>query len=174
MDRGAWKAAVHGVAEGRTRLRDFTFTFTHWRRRWQPTPVFLLENPRDGGAWWAAVSGVARSRTRLKPRQQYFLKYFLGDFNGESVTPLLLGFFNFDHQLAAAVPLVNLQDIPRLHPRPAEPETPVIGGLPVIFTLFEVRTPLRCALRFLLQIFVPSALSTRGLCLKIGQFERRN
>ena len=25
MDRGAWKAAVHGVAEGRTRLSDFTF-----------------------------------------------------------------------------------------------------------------------------------------------------
>ena len=27
MDGGAGKAAVHGVAEGRTRLRDFTFTF---------------------------------------------------------------------------------------------------------------------------------------------------
>ena len=27
MDRGAWKAAVHGVAEGRTWLSDFTFTF---------------------------------------------------------------------------------------------------------------------------------------------------
>ena len=27
MDGGAWKAAVHGVAEGRTRLSDFTFTF---------------------------------------------------------------------------------------------------------------------------------------------------
>ena len=27
MDRGAWKAVVHGVAEGRTRLSDFTFTF---------------------------------------------------------------------------------------------------------------------------------------------------
>ena len=27
MDGGAWKAAVRGVAEGRTRLRDFTFTF---------------------------------------------------------------------------------------------------------------------------------------------------
>ena len=26
MDRGAWEAAVHGVAEGRTRLSDFTFT----------------------------------------------------------------------------------------------------------------------------------------------------
>ena len=27
MDRGAWWAAVHGVAESRTRLSDFTFTF---------------------------------------------------------------------------------------------------------------------------------------------------
>ena len=27
MDEGAWKAAVHGVAEDRTRLSDFTFTF---------------------------------------------------------------------------------------------------------------------------------------------------
>ena len=27
MDGGAWKAAVHGVAEGWTRLSDLTFTF---------------------------------------------------------------------------------------------------------------------------------------------------
>ena len=27
MDGGAWKAAVNGVAEGWTRLSDFTFTF---------------------------------------------------------------------------------------------------------------------------------------------------
>ena len=27
MDEGAWTAAVHGVAEGWTRLSDFTFTF---------------------------------------------------------------------------------------------------------------------------------------------------
>ena len=27
MDGGAWKAVVHGVAEGRARLSDFTFTF---------------------------------------------------------------------------------------------------------------------------------------------------
>ena len=46
-----------------------------WRRKWQPTPVFLpgesqghgslvgcLENPRDMGAWWAAVYGVHRAR----------------------------------------------------------------------------------------------------------------
>ena len=47
MNGGAWKAAVHGVAEGRTRLSDFTFT--HWRRKWQPTPVFLPgESPGRG------------------------------------------------------------------------------------------------------------------------------
>ena len=40
------------------------FTFMHWRRKWQPTPVFL---PRESqGAWWAAVYGVAQSRTWLK------------------------------------------------------------------------------------------------------------
>ena len=27
MDGGAWKASVHGVAEGWTRLTDLTFTF---------------------------------------------------------------------------------------------------------------------------------------------------
>ena len=27
MDGGAWKAAVHGVAEGQTRLSNFPFTF---------------------------------------------------------------------------------------------------------------------------------------------------
>ena len=39
MDGGAWQAAVRGVAKNRTRLSDFTFM--HWRRKWQPTPVFL-------------------------------------------------------------------------------------------------------------------------------------
>ena len=36
------------------------FTFMHWRRKWQPTPVSCLENPRDRGAWWAAVYGPHR------------------------------------------------------------------------------------------------------------------
>ena len=41
MDEGAWWAAVHGVAKSWTRLNNFTFTLMPWRRKWQPTPVFL-------------------------------------------------------------------------------------------------------------------------------------
>ena len=46
------------------------FTFMHWRRKWQPTPVFLPGESQGRGAWWAAVYGVAQSRTRLKRQQQ--------------------------------------------------------------------------------------------------------
>ena len=42
------------------------FTFTHWRRKWQPIPVFLPGDSQGRGAWWAAVHGVAQSWTRLK------------------------------------------------------------------------------------------------------------
>ena len=39
MDGEAWWATVHGVAKSWTQLSDFTFTL--WRRKWQPTPVSL-------------------------------------------------------------------------------------------------------------------------------------
>ena len=69
MDRGAWKAAVHGVAEGQTQLSDFTFTF-HFscigEGNGNPLQCSCLKNPRDGGAWWAAIYGVTQSQTRLK------------------------------------------------------------------------------------------------------------
>ena len=38
----------------------------HWRRKWQPTPVFLPGESQEGGAWWAAVYGVGQSWTQLK------------------------------------------------------------------------------------------------------------
>ena len=64
-DGGAWWAAVHGVAEGRTRLSDFTFTFNfHALEKEMATHSSVLA--MDGGAWWAAVYGIAQSRTRLK------------------------------------------------------------------------------------------------------------
>ena len=68
MDRGAWWAAVHGVAKSQTQLSDFTFTSLSCigERNSNPLQCSCLENPRDGGAWWASIYGVAQSRTRLK------------------------------------------------------------------------------------------------------------
>ena len=37
-----------------------------WRRKWQPTPVFLPGESQGRGSRWAAVHWVAQSRTRLK------------------------------------------------------------------------------------------------------------
>ena len=67
-DGGAWKATVHGVAEGQTGLSDFTFTSLSCigEGNGKPLQCSCLENPRDGGAWWAAVYGVAQSGTQLK------------------------------------------------------------------------------------------------------------
>ena len=42
------------------------FTFMHWRRKWQPTPVFFPGESQGRRAWWSAAYGGARSRTRLK------------------------------------------------------------------------------------------------------------
>ena len=69
MDGGAWKAAVQGVAEGRTWLSDFTFTFHLDALEKEMATYFSVlawRIPGTGGAWWAAVSGVAQSWTRLK------------------------------------------------------------------------------------------------------------
>ena len=68
MDRRAWKAAVHGVAEGWTRLSDFTLTFHfHALEKEMATRSSVLAwkipgtvEPDD------CRHGVAQSRTRLK------------------------------------------------------------------------------------------------------------
>ena len=69
-DWGAWWAAIYGVTQSQTRLKQQQQhqqqLLSYWRRKWQPTPVFFLENPRDGGAWWATVYGVSQSQTWLK------------------------------------------------------------------------------------------------------------
>ena len=62
---------IHGVANSRARLRDFTFTF-HFslscieEGNGNPLQGSCLENPRESGFWWAAVYGVAQSQTQLK------------------------------------------------------------------------------------------------------------
>ena len=74
-DRGAWRAAVYGVAQSQTRLKRLSSssnTYSRvirpllWRRKWQPTPVFLPGESQGRGSLVAAVCGVAQSRTRLK------------------------------------------------------------------------------------------------------------
>ena len=69
MDGGTWKAAVHGVAEGQTQLRDFTFTFhfhTLEKEMATHSRVLAWRIPGMGEPGGAAVYGVAQSWTRLK------------------------------------------------------------------------------------------------------------
>ena len=42
------------------------FTFMHWRRKWQPTPVSLPGESQGRGSLVGCVYGVAQSRTWLK------------------------------------------------------------------------------------------------------------
>ena len=75
MDRGAWQAAVHGVAKSRTRLSDFTFM--HWRRKWQPTPVFLPGESQGRGSlvgcrlWGRTESDTTDVTQQLIPKCSY-------------------------------------------------------------------------------------------------------
>ena len=53
---------------GWTRLSDFTFTFPfmHWRRKWQPTPVFLPGESQGRGSLVGFRLWVTQSWTWLK------------------------------------------------------------------------------------------------------------
>ena len=68
MDGGAWWAAVHGVAEGRTRLSDFTFTVHfHALEKAMATLSGVLAWRIPGtGEPGGLPSMESQSRTRLK------------------------------------------------------------------------------------------------------------
>ena len=71
MDGGAWKAAVHGVAEGRTLLSDFIFTFHfHALEKEMATHSSVL-------AWSIPGRGAAGN-----PRVPRLLPGTLGNFPG--------------------------------------------------------------------------------------------
>ena len=56
MDGGAWWKRL--LRKSRIRLSDFTFTFLHWRRKWQPTPVFL---PGECQGWGRTESDTTEA-----------------------------------------------------------------------------------------------------------------
>ena len=66
MDGGAWWAAVHGVVRiGHDWATSLSlFTFMHWRRKWQPFPVFLPgESQGRGSLVGCRLSGRTKSDT---------------------------------------------------------------------------------------------------------------
>ena len=51
----------------------------NWRRKWQPTPVFLPGESQGWRSLWAAIHGVAQIQTRLK---QLSMHACIGEGNG--------------------------------------------------------------------------------------------
>ena len=66
MDRGACWAAVHGVTQSQTGLKQLSMHACVGEGNSNPLQYSCLEKSRDRGAWWAAIYGVAQSQTRLK------------------------------------------------------------------------------------------------------------
>ena len=59
-----WMEEPGGLKSVGSRLSDFTFTFMHWRRKWQPIPVFLLgESQGRGSLVGCRVWGCTESDT---------------------------------------------------------------------------------------------------------------
>ena len=65
VDRGAWWAAVHGVAQSWTRLKRLSMHACIGEGNGSPLQYSCLQNPMDRGAWWATDCGVAKRWTRL-------------------------------------------------------------------------------------------------------------
>ena len=67
VDRGAWWAAVHGVTQSQTQLKRLSSSSSiHWRRKWQPTPVFL---PGESQGQGSLVGCPVWGRTEADPTE---------------------------------------------------------------------------------------------------------
>ena len=97
MDGGAWKAAVHGVAEGRTWLSDFTFTFhfhalekemaTHssvlaWRipGTGDPGGLLSMRSHRVWHDWSDSAAAAAADEEERKKGWEYFWRDYCWKF----------------------------------------------------------------------------------------------
>ena len=82
MDREAWRAAIHGVAKSRTRLRNMrNMRNIQWgldglTDSMNVSLSELWELVMDREAWRAVIHGVAKSRTRLSDWTELMYKIF--------------------------------------------------------------------------------------------------
>ena len=58
------------MSQSWTRLSDFTFTFMHWRRKWQPTPVFLPGESQGRGILMGCRLWGCRESDTIEVTQQ--------------------------------------------------------------------------------------------------------
>ena len=100
IDKG-WAISAHFLAAARIKLLCFkmklweaniavnpsttptgiSLFYNHsWRRKWQPTPVFLSGESIDRGAWQAIVHGVARVRHDLLTKPTTIIIHFYDHF----------------------------------------------------------------------------------------------
>ena len=93
-DREAWRAAIHGVSKSRTRATSLSlFIFMHWRRKWQPTPVFLPGKSQgqrslvDCRLWGHTESDrtEAMQQQQLQRGMEGSIRFFNANCNGYSV-----------------------------------------------------------------------------------------
>ena len=59
VDREAWWAAVHGVAQSQTWLKRLSMHACTGERNGNPLQYSCLQYPMDREAWWAPVHGFA-------------------------------------------------------------------------------------------------------------------
>ena len=78
-DGGAWWAVVHGsLRVGHDWATSLSlFTFMYWRRKWQPTPVFLLGESQGWGSlvgcclWGRTESDTTEVTWQQQQQQQH-------------------------------------------------------------------------------------------------------
>ena len=113
MDGGAWKAAVHGVAEGRTRLRDFTFTFHfHALEEEMATHSSILawRIPWSEGPWRTPWGRKESDETERLTHTQKDVLFSIGNWNAKvrsQETPGVTRKFDFGVQNEARQRLIE-------------------------------------------------------------------
>lgn len=60
-----WKNLLANAGNTEKTLFDSWVRMMLWSRKWQPPPVFCLENFKDRGTWWATDHEATKSQTCL-------------------------------------------------------------------------------------------------------------